>query len=180
MLSFGLKVRKYSLLVFLTREAWVSKSHRYKFIITFASKFKIAQITPLLKKPGLDKDTSGNYCPISNLNNISKFLEHPIIQQNHLHTSSSTNFNPFQSANCCYYSTESVLLLGLDNIYYFIDMGSSIVLTSLDLSAAFDMVDNSILLNWLQMSIVGSAQSWFKSYLSEQSQFVFIGRSKSQ
>ena len=41
----------------------------------FQSRFKTAQITPLLKKTGLDKSSPGNYRPISNLNNISKILE---------------------------------------------------------------------------------------------------------
>ena len=37
--------------------------------------FKLAQMTPLLKKAGLDKDSQTNYRPISNLNNISKIVE---------------------------------------------------------------------------------------------------------
>ena len=41
----------------------------------FPSDFKIAQITPLLKKPNLDPTNPANYRPISNLNNISKILE---------------------------------------------------------------------------------------------------------
>ena len=45
----------------------------------FPSKFKTAQVTPLLKKAGLPKDVPGNYCPISNLNNISKILERLIL-----------------------------------------------------------------------------------------------------
>ena len=41
----------------------------------FPSRFEIASVTPLLKKPGLDSEVPGNYRPISNLNNISKILE---------------------------------------------------------------------------------------------------------
>ena len=41
----------------------------------FQSCFKLAQVMPLLKKAGLDKDSPTNYHPISNLNNISKVLE---------------------------------------------------------------------------------------------------------
>ena len=44
----------------------------------FPSRFKIASVTPLLKKPGLDSDVPGNFRPISNLNNISKILERTI------------------------------------------------------------------------------------------------------
>ena len=38
----------------------------------FPSFFKLSQVTPLLKKAGLDKNQPSNYHPISNLNNISK------------------------------------------------------------------------------------------------------------
>ena len=77
---------------------------------SFPLKFKLAQFTPLLKKPGLDKNTPSHYCPISNLNNISKLLERLILSRIY-HTTSFCNFNPFQSAYRCYYSAESALLL---------------------------------------------------------------------
>ena len=115
----------------------------------FPSKFKLAQVTPLLKKSGLDKDTLGNYRPISNLNNISQMLEHLILKCIQSHTTSSSNFNPFQSAYRRYFSTESALLFALDNIYHAIDTGSSTALVSLNLSAAFDTIERSVLLNRL-------------------------------
>ena len=40
----------------------------------FPAKFKTAQVTPLLKKHGLDVSEPANYRPISNLNTISKIL----------------------------------------------------------------------------------------------------------
>ena len=44
---------------------------------TFPAKFKMEQVTPLLKlkKHGLDDSDPANYLPISNLNTISKVLE---------------------------------------------------------------------------------------------------------
>ena len=41
----------------------------------FPTNYKRAQITPLLKKEGLDKVSPANYRPISNLNTISKIIE---------------------------------------------------------------------------------------------------------
>ena len=47
----------------------------------------------------------------------------------------------------------------------------------LDLSAAFDMVDQKILLNWLEnhFGIKGMSLQWIESYLTNQSQRVVIG-----
>ena len=42
---------------------------------TFPSKFKLALISPLLKKPGLPKSDFANFRPISNLNTIGEILE---------------------------------------------------------------------------------------------------------
>ena len=83
---------------------------------SFPLKLKLAQVTPLLNNPGLDKNTPSNYRPISNLNNISKVLERPILSRIQHHTSSSCSFNPFQSAYWCYYSNESALFQALHNI----------------------------------------------------------------
>ena len=136
----------------------------------FPSFFKGAQVSPLLKKAGLDKDTPSNYRPISNLNNISKLLERLILNRIQDHTTSSSNFNLYQIAYRQFHFTETALLLTHDCIFRSIDQGSSMILVSLDLSAAFDTIDHSILLNRLYTSygIHGSALTWFKSYLSNR------------
>ena len=43
--------------------------------------FKVAYITPLLKKPGTDVDAAENYWPVSNLSVLSKTLECAVTQQ---------------------------------------------------------------------------------------------------
>ena len=77
-----------------------------------------------MNKLGLDKNTLSNYRPISNLSNISKLLERVILSRMQYHTTFSCNFNHFLSAYRRYYSTESALLLALDNIYHAIDEDS--------------------------------------------------------
>ena len=83
---------------------------------SFPLTFKLVQITPLQMKPGLNKNTPNNYRPISNLDNISTLLECLILSRIQHHTTSSCNFNPFQSAFRRYYATESAPLLALHNI----------------------------------------------------------------
>ena len=73
----------------------------------FPSDFKIAQITPLLKKQTLDLTNSANYRPSSNLNNISKILERFFLFSYQPFIASSPIFNPHQSAYRQDYSTET-------------------------------------------------------------------------
>ena len=63
----------------------------------FPTKFKSAQVTPLLKKDGLDPSDLLNLRPISNLNTLSKILEKFAHARLSPHITSSPNFNPFQS-----------------------------------------------------------------------------------
>ena len=116
------------------------------------------------------------------VNSISKLLEHFILSRIQYHSTSSCNFNPFKSAYRRYYSTESALLLSLDNIYHIIDEGSLMVLISLDLSIAFDTIDSIILLSRLEPALAYLDSPLYASthsYLEGHSQFVRIGCSTS-
>jgi len=68
------------------------------------------------------------------------------------HILSSTNFYKYQSAYRPGCSTETALQLLLDLVYSISDEGRPILHVSLDLSAAFDMVDNATLLKRLSCS----------------------------
>ena len=45
----------------------------------FPAAFKTAQVLPLLKKLGLDKEQMSNYRPISNLTTVSKVIERLVL-----------------------------------------------------------------------------------------------------
>jgi len=82
----------------------------------FPSAFKVAQITPILKKPNLDSNILNNFRPISNLNNISKLIEKLFLSRLQNHVISSKYFNKFQSAYRKGHSTETTLLYTVDKI----------------------------------------------------------------
>jgi len=139
---------------------------------------KVAAITPVLKKPGCDKSDLSNYRPISNLNFfLSKVLERVVMAQLLLHLSSNKLFKPFQSEFRKGHSTETALVRVMNDLLFSADSGASIILVLLDLSAAFDSVCHSILLN--RLGITGTVLNWFKSYFTDRSQFVVLGNNKS-
>jgi exonuclease III len=144
----------------------------------FPQSFKTALVTPLIKKPNLDPAILGNFRPISNLNNISKILEKLFLSRLRPHVLESPNFNPLQSAYRSNHSTETALLCTLDNVFHSADTGSSTLLVSLDLSAAFDTIDHKILIDRLHKTfgVSGTALSWIISYLSNRTQLVTLGK----
>ena len=73
----------------------------------FPSGFKMAQVSPLLKKTGLDCTDPANYRPISNLSMVFKLLERLVLVGLRSHLLASVNFNPLQSAYRISHSTET-------------------------------------------------------------------------
>ncbi len=144
-------------------------------------RFKKAQVTPLLKHEGDDISNPANYRPISNLNTISKVIERLALARLRQHITKSPNFNVSQSAYRRHHSTETALLCILNDIYGKIDEGRSTLMVALDLSAAFDTVDHSVLLTRLERSfgIHGSTLTWIESYLADRTQFVRLGTANS-
>ena len=84
-----------------------------------------------------------------------------------------------QSAYRPYHSTETAVLSVHNDLVYAIDNKRVSLLVLLDLSAAFDTVDNDILLSILanRFSIQGLALDWFRSYLANRTQtFTLAGK----
>lgn len=80
----------------------------------------------------------------------------------------------FQSGFKSAHSTETALLRVLNDILLATD---SVVLVLLDLSAAFDTVDHSILITRLEsfVGLKGMVLKWFQSFLSDRIFFVKLG-----
>ncbi len=146
---------------------------------SFPQSFKNAHVTPLLKKPSLSKDDMKNYRPVSNLSFISKVLEKVVAKRIQSHLFSTNSSNPFQSAYKKFHSTETALLKIHNDILMAMDKGKVTALALLDLSAAFDTIDHTLLLSRLNtwFGIGGPALDWLSSYLSDRSQQIKLGDS---
>ena len=138
---------------------------------------KEAVVRPLLKKPKLSREELKNYRPVSNLPYISKLLEKVVASRLDNHLESNQLHEAKQSAYRSCHSTETALLKVHHDIVMALDEKCYAVLVLLDLSAAFDVIDHSILLQRLEHSfgISGSAVSWIKSYLSDRVMRVAVG-----
>ena len=142
----------------------------------FPADLKKAIVRPLLKKHNLDHNNLSNYRPVSNIPFMSKLLEKVVLLQLNDHLISNGLYDPFQSAYRANRSTETALLRILHDLLLATDSGQVSLLTLLDLSAAFDTIDHSILLSRLHDSfgISNIALTWFKSYLSGRKQTVSV------
>ena len=131
----------------------------------------------ILKKTSLDKAFFKNYRPVSNLNFISKKLEREVAVQLQTHLDEAGLMTAFQSAYRKHYSTESALLNIQIDILLNMAKGSVTALTLLDLSATFNTIDHTILLDRLNVyyEISELALGWFKSYLLGRTHSVKLG-----
>jgi len=128
------------------------------------------------KKSSLDKDQLSNYRPISNLSVISKIIERIVKSRLTDHLSSHNLLNPHKSAYSKLHSTETALLYIYDHVINAIGSQKVSCLCLLDLSAAFDTIDHSILITRLSswFGIHGSVLKWIKSYLSSLSGLIML------
>ena len=110
---------------------------------------KEALLIPLLKKVNSDFEVFSNFRRISNLMFTSKLIEKAAAHQLTSYTLNNDLGEVFQSAYKKLHSTETTLRRVQNDILRAIDSRRSVLLDLLDLSAAFDTVDHSILLQRL-------------------------------
>ena len=144
--------------------------------------FKIAAVTPILKKANLIAEILKNFRPISNLPYLSKVLEKAASKQLLVHKTKNNVREKFQSAYRENHSTETALLRIQHDLLSALDRKQCVFMVMLDLSAAFDTVNHSKLLGRLDTSlgVRGNALKWLKSYLTGRRQFVTIQRARSK
>lgn len=140
------------------------------------SPLKHAIVTPLIKKPSLDKENLKNYRPVSNLSFLGKRIEKVAIDQINTHLIEHDFQEPLQSAYTANHSTETALVKVTSDILLSLDRNKCVYLVLLDLSAAFDTIDHHVFLERLteDYSIGGSVTEWMESYLTNRTQQITI------
>ena len=139
-------------------------------------RFKEAIVRPLLKKSNLDCESFKNYRPVSNLSFTSKLTEKVVANRLESHLVQNGLHDPLQSAYKQYHSVETALTRVQNDILLALDKKQCVLLVLLDLSAAFDTVDHTVMLQRLskEFGIADFALQWFESYLVDRKQSVII------
>ena len=121
-----------------------------------------------VEEPSLDKNALKKYRPVSNLPFLSKLLKRVVLHQEHI--ANNDFLERKQSAYRQHHSTETVLLHVTDCLLCNNDQGQVSMLTLLDLSDAFDMMDHDILLMRLSTTfgVTDLAFQWLRSYITDK------------
>ena len=145
---------------------------------------KSAVILPLIKELNSSTNTDDfkNYRPISNLVFISKLIECVVDIRLQQHLVRNNLQMDQQYGYKKSHSTEMLLLKVVNNLLQSCDKNIPSVVLLLDLSAAFDTVDHSKLLDILckDIGITSIALEWFRSFLTNRTQKVKIDEAFSE
>ncbi len=142
----------------------------------FPALWKESFLMPIYKSGS--KLKAANYRPISIICAASKVFERLIFNRLYAHIKQfiSKRQHGFVSGR----STQTNLLVYLTDIVDSISNGGQVDTIYTDFSKAFDRVSHNLLLQELNVyGIFGGVNHWFDSYLTNRSQYVVIGSTKS-
>ena len=141
---------------------------------TFPDILKIARLLPL-SKPGKPDHLISPYRPINTLCAIEKVIE--VYMKSHLIQYLEENYiiNSDHHGGLKDYSTTTAMASVYNTLYYNMERGDNTAIITTDLSAAYDTVDNDILLQKLEYyGISGNELKLFRSYLYDRKQYVML------
>ena len=141
--------------------------------LVFPNLWKLAKIIPLLKKG--DPLNPKNYRPVALLPIFSKVLERVIFKQVVNYVEGNGLLHPSHHGSRAKHSTCTAIIEMYDSWIDSVEAGEMAGVMMLDLSAAFDLVDHSLLLK--KLALLGFDQQtvvWFWSYLNGRSQCVYV------
>ena len=132
----------------------------------FPDNLKHTTVNPIYKEKGSDSELFKSYRPVSNLPFLSKLIEKVALKRINKHLQSFNLLPLNQSGYIKQHSCETAICKITNDLQQIVHEGKMAVLVLLDLSAAFDTIDHSILINLLQhkFGITGNVLQWLKSY----------------
>lgn len=147
----------------------------------FPYDLKHAIVTPVLKNPTLDPESFKNYRPVSSFPFLAKIEEKVLHEQLNCYMEENMLYPSTQSSYREYHSCETALVRMSDDIQKFLHNKINVYLLLLDSSAAFDTVDQCILLNKLekQYNVRGKALQMISSYFQDRTFSVKINEVQS-
>jgi hypothetical protein len=137
------------------------------------TQLKIAKVIPIFKSG--DQSALDNYRPISLLSNFSKILEKVVGNRLTSYLENNELLSPSQFGFRKGRSTMHPLVHFMNTVSTALNKKHHSIAIFCDLRKAFDTVDHEILLKKLKkMGIGGVELEWFRNYLCDRKQFVFI------
>ena len=147
---------------------------------TFPLSEKIGIVNPLYKGEG-NANELRFYRPVTNLSFLSKIIEKATILRMNAFIQVNNILPPMQSAYRKSHSTETTVTAVINDLLLELDNDKCCLMFMLDLSAAFDTVDHSLLIkDLIEIGLGTNITEWFKSYLSDRSFNVKINESFSK
>ena len=139
----------------------------------FPDRLKIAKVIPLYKNNDEPEDDFQNYRPISILTGLSKVFEKIMNLQLTQYLNVNGKFAPNQYGFRKNHSTELAATELIDRLTQDAMYERNPFSIFIDLSKAFDTLDHEILLTKLErLGIRENRLSWFRSYLTNRTQYV--------
>jgi hypothetical protein len=134
---------------------------------------KISKVVPIFKSG--DATNVDNYRPIALLCTFSKLLEKIVYNRLSIHIGNNNLLNTQQFGFRNNHSTLHPMLLFMNHVTVALEKKQHTVAIFCDLRKAFDCCSHEILLRKLKkLGICDISMNWFKSYLSDRTQFVSI------
>ena len=132
---------------------------------------KTAIVTPILKKPTMDPLDPASYRPVSNLTFVSKLVEKIVNVRLSEFADQHTLLPHVQSAYRPFHSTETAVAAVHNDMIGALDRGEIGALFLLDMSAAFDTVDHSVLLATMErrFAVTDDALAWISDFIHDRS-----------